>query len=79
MTFEQYALDFEADSAAAFIDTLADFYGPLLQARDKLTATGRWEALRDELIALSNELNTAGDDHFRAPSRYLVTLARKRG
>jgi SAM-dependent methyltransferase len=78
LTFERYSLDFEADSAAAFIDTLADFYGPLLQARNKLTATGRWEALRDELIALSTELNQAGESGFRAPSEYLVTVARKR-
>jgi SAM-dependent methyltransferase len=78
LTFERHALDFEADSAGAFIDTLADYYGPLLQARNKLTASGRWEALRDELIALSNELNAAGDGHFRASSEYLVTLARKR-
>ncbi|HEX9538688.1 MAG TPA: class I SAM-dependent methyltransferase [Streptosporangiaceae bacterium] len=77
LTSERYALDFEADSAEVFIDTLADYYGPLLQARNKLTPTGRWEALRDELIALSNEMNAAGDGHFRAPSEYLVTLARK--
>jgi SAM-dependent methyltransferase len=78
LTSERYALDFEADSAGAFIDILADFYGPLLQARNKLTATGRWEALRDELVALSNELNAARDGQFRASSAYLVTLARKR-
>jgi len=78
LTFERYALEFEADSAETFIDTLTDFYGPLLQARNKLSATGRWEALRNELIALSNELNQAGASGFRAPSEYLVTLARKR-
>jgi SAM-dependent methyltransferase len=78
VTSERFALDFEADSADAFIDTLADYYGPLLQARNKLTAIGRWDALRDELIALSSEMNAAGDGHFRAPSAYLITLARKR-
>jgi SAM-dependent methyltransferase len=78
VTSERYALDFEADSAEAFIDTLADYYGPLLQARNKLTAAGRWEALRDDLIALSNEMDAAGDGHFRAPSEYLITVARKR-
>jgi len=78
LTFEHYSLDFEADSAAAYVDTLADFYGPLLQARNKLTSTGRWPALRDELIALSTELNQAGETGFRAPSEYLLTLARTR-
>jgi SAM-dependent methyltransferase len=78
LSFERYALDFKADSAGAYIETLADFYGPLVQARNKLTATGRWEALREELLALSTELNTSDDGGFRAPSDYLVTLARKR-
>ncbi len=57
---------------------MADFYGPMLQARNKLTQAGRWEALRAELIALSNEMNAGRRDGFRAPSEYLVTLARKR-
>lgn len=77
LTFDRYSLDFTADTADAFIDMLAGYYGPLLQARNKLSADGRWPALRDELIALSTELNTAEDGSFRAPSAYLVTLARK--
>jgi SAM-dependent methyltransferase len=76
LTFERYALDFEADSAEVFIDMLADFYGPLLQARTKLTADGRWDTLRSELIALSTELNADSDGGFRAPSDYLIALAR---
>jgi ubiquinone/menaquinone biosynthesis C-methylase UbiE len=76
-TFEHYSVDLTAESAEAYIDMMADYYGPLLQARNKLSADGRWEPLRNELIALSNEMNTAADGHFRAPSEYLVTLARK--
>ena len=76
LMFERYSVDLTAESAEAYIDMMADYYGPLLQARNKLSADGRWQALRGELIALSNEMNTAGDGHFRAPSEYLVTLAR---
>jgi len=57
---------------------LADFYGPMVQARSKLSLDGRWDALQGELIALSNELNASSDGGFEAPSEYLVTLARKR-
>jgi len=78
LTFERSALDFEADSAATFVDMMADFYGPLLQARHKLSSDGRWDALRTELIAVSNELNTAGESGFRVPSDYVITLAHKR-
>jgi SAM-dependent methyltransferase len=77
LSFERYALDFQANSAEAYIEMMADFYGPMLQARSKLTQSGRWEGLQAELIALSNEMNAAGDGHFRASSEYLVTLARK--
>jgi len=52
-------------------------HGNGLGARNKLSGDGRWESLRNELIALSNEMNAADDGHFRAPSEYLVTLAGK--
>jgi SAM-dependent methyltransferase len=77
LSFELATLDFEAQSPEAFIDMFADIYGPLLQARTALTAAGRWAALRDELIALSAEANVAVDGGFRAPSDYLVIVARK--
>jgi SAM-dependent methyltransferase len=78
LTFDRDAVEFEADSPEAFVDTLADFYGPLLQARNKLSAAGQWDTLRGALIGLSNELNQAGGGGFRAPSEYLLTVARKR-
>jgi hypothetical protein len=77
LTFEQYTLDLTAESADAYIDMMADYYGPLLQARNKLSADGRWSALHGELVALSVEMNTSGDGGFRAPSAYLVALAHK--
>lgn len=78
LTLERYSLDFTAESAEGFIDFFADYYGPLLQARNKLSADGRWESLRNELITLSAEINSADDGGFRAPSDYLVILADKR-
>jgi hypothetical protein len=77
LTFERYSVDLTAGSAEAYIDMMADYYGPLLQARNKLSGDGRWSALRSELVALSVELNTSGDGSFRAPSAYLVALAHK--
>ena len=57
---------------------MANYYGPLLQARQKLLTDQRWPALRQELIALSAEANIASDEHFRAPSDYLIIIAHKR-
>jgi hypothetical protein len=78
LSFERATADFEAESPEAFIDLFADLYGPLLQARNGLNDDGRWEALRDDLIALSHDANNARDG-ARAPSDYLVIVARKRG
>lgn len=77
LSFERHALYFEAESPTAYIDFLADSYGPIVGARNKLSGDGRWEQLRGELIALSDEMNVADDGHFRAPSAYLVALAGK--
>jgi SAM-dependent methyltransferase len=77
LRFERETMHFEAESPPVFIDMFADAYGPLLQARQALTADGRWPALREELVALSVEANVAADGGFRAPSDYLVVVARK--
>ena len=67
----------EAESSAAFIDLVAELYGPLLQASKALSESGRWPELRDDLIALSDELNTADDGRLRVASDYLVIVASK--
>jgi SAM-dependent methyltransferase len=78
LSFERRTLHFEDESPEAFIDFMADCYGPLLQARRMLDADGRWTALHDDLVALSAESNVAADGRFRAPSDYLVIVARRR-
>jgi ubiquinone/menaquinone biosynthesis C-methylase UbiE len=77
LTFERHSLCFESDSAESFIETMTDFYGPLLQARNKLIADGSWHALRDELIVMSNDLNISEGEGFRAQSEYLIILGQK--
>jgi SAM-dependent methyltransferase len=77
LSFQRRSLEFEAASPEAFIDLFADLYGPLVQARKALSETGRWDALRDDLIALSADANIARDGSFRAPSDYLVIVGRK--
>lgn len=76
LSFERETMHFEDESPEAFIDFMADWYGPLHQARRALGADGRWPVLREDLVALSAEANVAGDGRFRAPSDYLVIVAR---
>ncbi|MBJ7521002.1 MAG: class I SAM-dependent methyltransferase [Solirubrobacteraceae bacterium] len=77
LTFTREAVRFEDASAEAFLDMFADRYGPLLQARAKLSQDGRWNALRDDLIALGTEMNIATDGTFAVGSDYLVIVAHK--
>jgi SAM-dependent methyltransferase len=79
LAFERRTMHFEAASPEAFIDLFAEWYGPTLQARIALSADGRWEQLRAELVELSVESNIAEDGSYRAPSDYLVITARKHG
>lgn len=75
VAFHRETMTFEAESAEAYIDFMADRYGPLLQARRLLEADGRWAALRRELVEMSRAADTGGAGGFRAPSDYLVVIA----
>jgi len=78
VAFETHSASFHADSPADFVAFMADHYGPVLKARDRLGPEGRWSALRSDLVALCERANVA-EHGFRAPSEYLLTLGRKRG
>lgn len=64
-------------SAEAYTAFMEDYYGPLVKVRERLTAEGRWEDCRSEIIDLVNELNTATDGTLRFDAKYLVTIGRK--
>jgi SAM-dependent methyltransferase len=76
LRYERRTVLFEHDSPAAFVDYMADVYGPLRAARAAMEVEGRWEDLRSDLFALGTEMNTdpAG---FAVPSEYLLVLARR--
>jgi SAM-dependent methyltransferase len=78
LAFELHEASFHADSPAGFVAFMADNYGPVLKARERLAADGRWEALRADLVDLCERSNVAADG-FRAPSEYLVAVGRRHG
>ncbi len=75
LSFERHSTDFTAESPAAFVQFMADNYGPVLKARERLSQDGRWTNLRADLIALCERSNVDADA-FRAPSEYLVITGR---
>jgi ubiquinone/menaquinone biosynthesis C-methylase UbiE len=78
LAFETHSASFHAESARAFIAYMADNYGPMLKARERLAKEGRWTDLQRDLVALCERSNVA-EHGFRAPSEYLLTLGRRRG
>jgi SAM-dependent methyltransferase len=73
---ERRTVDFRHESPDAFVDFMADSYGPLKMARAALDPEGRWDDLRSELVGMSKALNRDAPA-FLAPSEYLVVVARR--
>lgn len=64
-------------SAEAYTSFMEDYYGPMVKARERLTADDRWADCRSEIVDLVTELNTATDGTLRFDAEYLVTIGRK--
>jgi hypothetical protein len=70
---ERHLIDVVGASPVAWTDYLAKVLGPLALARSALEASGGWDALRADLVALYTEANE-DDGSLRAPAEYLVTI-----
>jgi SAM-dependent methyltransferase len=64
-------------SAEHWVTWLETHYGPTVKAREKLTAEGRWDDLRRELVALAASANEATDRGLLIHAEYLVAVARR--
>jgi len=74
--FERRNVTFEHASPRAFIDYMADNYGPLLKARERLTPQGTWPDLYADLVGLSERSNLKADG-FQTPSEFLLARGRR--
>jgi SAM-dependent methyltransferase len=67
------------ESAEAWVAFMETAYGPTVKARQRLTAEGRWEECRAEMIALAERRNEATDGSLLMQAEYLITVAHKVG
>jgi SAM-dependent methyltransferase len=74
LTATERAFVFRYSSAAAFIETMRTYYGPMTKAFDSLDDDGR-RGLFDDLVALAEERNVATDGTLHLPSEYLEVVA----
>jgi hypothetical protein len=56
---------------------MESYYGPLVKARERLTAEGRWEDCRAEILALAERRNEATDGSPFMNAEYLIVAGRK--
>ncbi len=67
------------ESPEAWVAFMETAYGPTLKARQKLSAEGRWQDCRAELLALAQRRNEATDGSLHMEAEYLITVAHKVG
>ncbi len=65
------------DSAEHYVVFMETHYGPTLKARERLTAEGRWEDCRRELLAMAERRNEATDGGLLMRAEYLVVVGHK--
>ena len=65
------------DSAEHYVVFMETHYGPTLKARERLTAEGRWEDCRRELLAMAERRNEATDGGLLMGAEYLVVVGHK--
>ena len=63
-----------AEHWVVFMETL---YGPALKARERLTTEGRWEACRDEMLALAERYNETPGGGLLMNAEYLLAVGRR--
>ena len=66
------------DFAEHFVAFMETYYGPTLKARERLTAEGRWQDCRAEIVALAERHNEATDGTLLMKAEYLVVVGRQR-
>lgn len=76
---ERLAVEFEHDSPESWVAYNERVLGPTIMAKNALEPQGKWEPLREDLLALYREANQATDGSLRFSAEYLLTVARKAG
>ena len=67
-------VEMPAPSAAAWVDYMAEAYGPLLRARAALEPGGAWSPLRRELIEVATAHDAGDGDGFHGRAEYLAAV-----
>lgn len=76
---ERREVDVVADTVEEWVDYTERVLGPVVIAKRLLEPEGRWDPVREQLIGLYSEANTASDGTLHAKAEYLLVTATKAG
>jgi SAM-dependent methyltransferase len=64
------------DSADEYVSFMETAYGPTLKARERLTADGRWDDCRRELVEMMERRNESTNGGLHVPAEYALIVVR---
>jgi hypothetical protein len=77
LAFDRQSVDFHGDSIEEFVTMMETSLPPLAAAKAALQPEGKWQALRDDIVAMDEEINEADDGSLRYAGEYLVAKGTK--
>jgi SAM-dependent methyltransferase len=77
LTFEYGFTSWSFASAEHYVAFMETAYGPLVKARERLTAEGTWADCRAEILAMAERRNEATDGQLLLQAQYVVIVGRR--
>jgi ubiquinone/menaquinone biosynthesis C-methylase UbiE len=77
LEFEREYVTFTFDSVDHGVETFTTKFGPIVVLQGLIESQGRWDAFTDDLAALIERHNEAGDGSVSYQGEYLVAVGRK--
>jgi SAM-dependent methyltransferase len=74
--FERQIAVWDFDSADDYVSFMETAYGPTLKARERLTAEGRWDDCRRELVEMMERRNESTNGGLHVPAEYALVVVR---
>jgi hypothetical protein len=75
--FARGANPWRFDSAEHYVAFMETHYGPTVKARERLSAEGRWDDCRSEILVMADRRNEATDGSLLMNAEYLIAIGRK--
>jgi hypothetical protein len=76
LEFERATTPLHYDSPEHYVAFMESLYGPMISARERLTAEGTWNACRQELVEMMERRDEGDGEGMYVPAEYLLVVGR---